>query len=65
MLLYKETKPRLMTWILLMQEFDIEIKDGHGVENVVLIFPHLVPTLFGMSTFWNLKSNIFMVCTYS
>ena len=31
----KETKPRLMRWILLMQEFDIEIRDRRGVENVV------------------------------
>jgi hypothetical protein len=31
----KDAKPRLIRWILLLQEFDIEIRDKKSVENVV------------------------------
>jgi hypothetical protein len=31
----KDAKPRLIRWILLLQEFDVEVRDKTGVENVV------------------------------
>lgn len=31
----KEAKPKFIGWVLLQQEFDLEIRDKNGSENVV------------------------------
>ena len=42
-MLKKDAKARLIRWILLLQEFNLKIRDKKGVKNVVTDHLSLVP----------------------
>ena len=44
LMIKKEAKPRLIRWILLLQEFDLKIRDKIGVENLVADHLSRLPT---------------------
>jgi len=48
-MLKKETKARLIRWILLLQDFDLKIRDKKDIENVVSTISRLSQTPLTMN----------------
>ena len=65
----KDAKPRLLRWILLLQEFDLDIKDKIGTENLVADhlsrLEHLKPDLIPIDDHFTYDGLIARINTIS